>query len=222
MNLSATNLRVNKVFGCWAAASLLAPLLGVVVAGFLSDAGPRSASAADGTEDVPGTHAAGLLVAVDRKLSEHELAAVRWFESRPQGTSMQISSPFLRRVESSIGEPETIVQTIEGGDSEIRLDVPKLRITGIMVGGGVNYVSLNHRLSRVGDEVSAGWSVRSINALRQTVEIQHVGGTVMELFVDRPRLNGGEPSASADNQKVVEQNDVGQNDNDEDKSDHVE
>lgn len=181
----------------WFIVALGAPLAAVAFAAFVSGKGPRSATATPVASDGSAAQAIGEgmpilapVSSVPTPPTKQQIAAFDWLRAHSPEPGLELRSPLISPSDAPANEPavETIEPSIPG--QAPRLDVPKLRITGIMTGNGVNYVSLNHRLSRVGDEVAPGWTVKTIDAARQAVEIKHTGGTVLELFVDRPKLGG--------------------------------
>lgn len=169
----------------WLTAAALAPALTVALTQLSGHSGPRAASAST-AEQTPAMQTPPFhLPKPVLPLTERQREALAWFRSF--SIEPTLASPLLAP-ERAAASPAQAAAAPD--DDEPTLEPPNLRITGMMSGGGVHYASLNHRLSRVGDEVAPGWIVTAIDPGRQAVEIRHATGAVLELFVERPALGG--------------------------------
>lgn len=176
----------------WLLAALLAPMVATFLVRFGGSAGPRPASADLVMIDASSNPTATPFIdtpSITPTLTPRQAAARDWFaRARTQVTDR---SPLIRpQPPAKVQQPVT--EPTPEPDQQPRIERPDLRVTGMITGGGVEYVSVNHKLARVGDEVAPGWRVETIDIVRGIAVIAHATGQTLELAVERPRLTGGD------------------------------
>lgn len=159
--------------------ALLAPVAAVMFVGFSDGAGPRSSQAS--VANPPAAVSVPLPPATIVAINEPSPSLTAFVEHQ-HAAIVGLASPMVQRPApvATPMSPAIVVQP----EAAPALDVPSLRLTGVMTSANRRYASINHNLYKEGDEVQPGWSVRSIDGTTRRVVVEHTSGATIELFAE--------------------------------------
>lgn len=177
----------TKTKAAWVA-TLLSPLIAVQGVRYLviGEASPVSAGAAvSGGQMMPAT-----VAETAKPLTAAQTKAAQWLASRTVALNLRSPMDMPDPVAKS-PMPEPVVEVPETPTpAPADDDTPRhLVLTSILGGAGEtsrSLASINHKIYRVGDEVTAGWRVTSIDSKKRTVVIAHEDGRTLELAPATP------------------------------------
>lgn len=172
-------------------ATMLAPALIVqLVRSGLGSAPVATAAAA--TQPAPAV--TQLATASPHPLTDAQKRALAWVLQQPN--AMPIRSPMDFPDPAPAIIPDPAPAPVVPAQAAVPLEpviTPAFHITG-MIGSAPNVgieralASINHRIYRVGDEVSKGWIVHDIDSRNRTVTLHGPDGKVVSLTPPKPEL----------------------------------
>lgn len=173
-------------------ATMLAPVLIVqlVRSGFGSAPVATAAAAVDPTAAPPAPAPAPA-----RPLTDAQQRALAWVLAQPNTSPirspMDSPDPAPAIVHDPIPAP---VESVKAAIPDEQVITPAFHITGIIgnatsVGIERTLASINHRIYRVGDEVTKGWVVHDIDSRNRTVTLHGPDGRVVTVSPPKPALD---------------------------------
>lgn len=172
-------------------ATLLAPALIVqLVRTGLGSAPVATAAAA--TQPAPAIPQ--LTTAAPPTLTDTQRRALAWVLAQPNTSPIRSPMDFPDPVPVVIADPAPAPTVPANATVPAEpLITPTFQITG-MIGSAPNVgieralASINHRIYRVGDEVSKGWIVHEIDSRNRTVTLHGPDGRVVSVTPPKPEL----------------------------------
>lgn len=182
----ALSRRAKSKLG-WVAAAA-GPIVAVQAARFMFGGGPVGASAAPPAAASQPTAIPAAAVPQPGPLSEEQLRAIEWLSSR--ACSEAVSRSPMHRPDA----PRPVAR-IDSPSAEKEVELPPLRLGGIIRRSTGAVASINNRLFSVGDQPVRGWTVERIDHEERRVIFRCDDGRAAELTSAGPRII--EPSTKA-------------------------
>lgn len=157
-------------------AMLLAPLAGTLVVQLVDGVGPSTSIAAPAPAPLP-------ITAAPVSASRANPQVLAWIQSQREQIS-SLTSPMVSAPAPVVAQPDEPAPVVVQPENAPQLDIPHLRLTGLMTNDRTRWAAINHNLYREGDTIEGAWRLRTIDGNARRVLVEHSSGATIELFAD--------------------------------------
>ncbi|MBL0926551.1 MAG: hypothetical protein IBJ11_02720 [Phycisphaerales bacterium] len=166
--------------------AFFAPSAAVAVAGFLFSGGPAEAPAAP-ADAQPAATPASIPVAGPSavKLTPEQNRLKDWLAHRPpMAETLRAPVAVPPKPPEPPPPPPKPTPEVQSPSTPAQPDAPpRMELTAVMGRTQAPVATINGRLHSVGQAVSKGWKVRSIDLNTRTVVVEHTDGRTVELTI---------------------------------------
>lgn len=157
-------------------AMLLSPLAATLVVQVADGVGPSISVAAPAAAPLP--------IAVPSVVaSRTNPQVIAWIQNQREQIA-GLASPMVSAPAPVVIEPDAPAPVVVQPENSPQLDIPHLRLTGLLTSERTRWAAINHNLYREGDTIEGGWRLRTIDGTARRVLVEHTSGATIELFAD--------------------------------------